>query len=61
MKIKLISETDLKRKPDGILKAGARLDQLIDTLTTAQASGAPDGACVRLYEQHVMIEWEEER
>lgn len=62
-KITCKTNTRINGAPDGALKSGARLDQLIDALTTAQATGAPDGANVVLsdYGKIVTITWEEER
>lgn len=61
MKIELSSRIPLKKHPDGTLKSGARLDLLLDALTTAQAAGAPDGANVLVSENYVVITWEEDR
>jgi hypothetical protein len=62
-KITCRTETRINGAPDGVLKSGARLDQLIDALTTAQETGAPDDANVVLTDsgRRVMITWEEER
>jgi hypothetical protein len=62
-KVKCEYPMRLNGQPDGALKSGARLDQLIDALTSAQAAGAPDGSNVVLADQGrgVTITWEEER
>jgi hypothetical protein len=57
-----------KKPPkDSTLKDGVPLGELLDFLTTAQAHGIPDGACVRFtsgysdYSKTVEIHWSEER
>jgi hypothetical protein len=63
VKVELSIKKDLKGRPSGVLKSGARLDALLDVLTTAQAAGASDGANVTLedYGKRAVITWEEER
>jgi hypothetical protein len=59
--------TTKKSPKDSTLKDGVPLDELLDFLTTAQAHGIPDGACVRItsgysdYTKTVEIHWSEER
>jgi hypothetical protein len=54
---------DMKGRPSGSLKSGARLDLLLDVLTSAQAAGAPDGANVVVESggSRAIITWEEDR
>lgn len=63
MKVEVVFKRDLKGRPSGALKSGARLDLLLDVLTSAQAAGAPDGANITLedYGKRAVITWEEER
>ena len=61
MKIECKIGETLKKKPDGVLKSGSRLGDVIDVLTSAQASGAPEGANVTVSECYVTITWEVER
>lgn len=63
MKIQLNTRIPFKKHPVGSLKSGARLDLLLDALTTAQAAGVPDGANVTVEHmgEAVVITWEEDR
>lgn len=66
MKIEQSTQITLKRKPDGTRKDGARLDLLLDALTTMRAAGVPDGASIRVladYNDKAQVEahWTEER
>jgi hypothetical protein len=68
LKIEQQTKYHCKRSPkDSTLKDGVPLDELLDFLTTAQAHGIPDGACVRItsgysdYSKIVEIHWSEER
>lgn len=63
VKIELSSRTKLKGHADGTNRSGARLDLLLDALTTAQASGAPAGSNVVVEHMGgaVVITWEEDR
>jgi hypothetical protein len=66
MKIEQSTKVDLKKKPDGTRKDGARLDLLLDAITSMRAAGVPDGASVKVYEGSdykavVEAHWTEER
>lgn len=66
MKIEQNTRLTLKRKPDGTRKDGARLDLLLDALTTMRAAGVPDGAAVKVFDDYdnkavVEAHWTEER
>jgi hypothetical protein len=66
VKIEQNTRITLKRKPEGTRKDGARLDLLLDALTTMRAAGVPDGATVKIlddYDNKVVVEahWTEDR
>jgi hypothetical protein len=68
LKIEQTTEFQPKRTPrDSTRKDGVPLGELLEFLTTAQAHGIPDGACVQItngwgdYKNKVVVHWTEER
>lgn len=67
MKVQLNARKDTKKGPDGTMKAGIRLDLLLDALIEMQAAGVPAGACINVqndlngFARSVVAPWDEER
>lgn len=68
LRVEQQTKYNVKKSPrNSTQKDGVPLDELLDFLTTAQAHGIPDGACVRIvsgysdYSKVIEIHWSEDR